>query len=145
MEPFSVPRSIWESLEAVLHAKGQQLAKEIAKELKVQPQPLMAHLKAMELGKFILLPDTEDTLYQCEALLPQGQLLLRCKKPVFSEDHLCSEHKGSSTSAPNTQPVTRLSIGDTIYVLHGTRIETLEGVVCGMKHGQRVTLFDLTE
>lgn len=144
MEAYSIPRSMWESLEAVLHAKGQQLAKEIAKELNVQPQPLLAHLKTMELGKFTLLPDTDDTLYQCEALCPHGAVLLRCKKPVLDQAPcLCSEHKGFVPANHSAlRPVQRLILHGEAYILDGSSILTLAGAVCGIKKGTQFILFE---
>ena len=144
MEPYSVPQSMWESLEAVLHAKASQLARDIAKELHVQPQPLLAHLKAIELGKVVIIPDTEDCLYQCEAIYPHDAVFLRCKKPVFGEGpRVCSEHKGTCVNIPpNLLPVRRVNIGGTIYLLNGSFIETLSGTVCGVKKGSRFILYE---
>lgn len=146
MDPYAVPRSIWESLEAVLHAKGQQLAKEIAKELNVPVQPLLAHLKTMEHGKLALVPDVEDTLYQCEALTPHGAVLLRCKHSVFGEaPRFCNEHKNGGLSAKNHGsliPVTRLILRGQAYILDGTTILTLDGRICGVKKGSRSILYE---
>jgi hypothetical protein len=144
MEPYSIPRSIWESLEAVLHAKGQQLAKEIAKELNVPVQPLLAHLKTMESSKFTLVPDVEDTLYQCEGLTPHGAVLLRCKKSVFGEaPRFCSEHKGCGHVQTALIPVTRLILRGEAYILNGSSILTLEGRLCGMKKGSKIILYEV--
>jgi len=146
MEPYSVPRSIWESLEAVLHAKGQQLAKEIARELNVPVQPLLAHLKTMEHGKMTIVPDVEDTLYQCEALTPHGAVFLRCKHSVFGEaPRFCNEHKLSHANTKEKGsliPVTRLILRGQAYILNGSTILTLEGRICGVKKGSRTILYE---
>ena len=75
MEEYPIPKSLWESLEAVLFTKGNQLAKDLAKELNVPVQPLLAELRLRNSNKFVLIPDMEDTQYQCQGFKNHGDFI----------------------------------------------------------------------
>ena len=68
-QEYTIPQSLWDSLDAVLYTKGLTLAKEIAKELNTSPLPLIDLLKAADRSKFTLISDNEINKYQCQALV----------------------------------------------------------------------------
>ena len=66
-QAYPIYKGLWESFDAVIFNKGNALAREIAAELGVDPKALLQHLKAVERGKFTLLPDDGCSQYQCQA------------------------------------------------------------------------------
>jgi len=142
---YTIPRTLWESLDAVLFTKGLALAKEISAELGVPHQPLTALLNSKERGKFTILPDDESTTYQCQALIKHGATFMRCRCPTLRPSpSFCSAHERYSPDIPkHLRQVRLIDGGDVPYALHGNDIYTLNGGKCGILKGQTVTLFQI--
>ena len=144
-QPYSIPRTLWESLDAVLFTKGMALAKEIAAELGVPAQPLVASLNTQDRGKFTILPDDEVTTYQCQALVHNGATFMRCRCPSLKPaPSFCSAHERYTIDVPRglTQ-VRQISGSDVPYLLNGSNVYTLNGEKCGILKGSTVTLFQI--
>jgi hypothetical protein len=142
---YTIPRTLWESLDAVLFTKGMALAKEIAADLGVPAQPLIAALNTQERGKFTILPDDELTTYQCHALIKHGATFMRCRCPTLKPSpSYCSSHERYSPDIPRGLRNVRLVNGSDIpYVLYGSDIFTLNGEKCGYLKNQKITLFQI--
>ena len=144
MEHYPIPKSLWESLEAVLVTKGSQLAKDLAKELNVPAQPLLAELKKRDSNKFVIVPDIEDTQYQCEGFKEYGAILMRCRNPVFGAlPHFCKEHRHIQLNVRNLPVVKRIMLKKEVYFLQDTILLNSEGKRCGLKKGSKVILFSI--
>lgn len=142
---YTIPRTLWESLDAVLFTKGMALAKEIAAELHVPAQPLIVALNTQDRGKFTILPDDEATTYQCQALIKHGATFMRCRCPSLRPSpSYCSAHERYSPDIPRGLRQVRLLEGtDVPYVLYGSDIFTLNGEKCGYLKNQKATLFQI--
>jgi hypothetical protein len=142
---YNIPRALWESLDAVLFTKGLALAKEIAAELKVPAQPLIQNLNTQERGKFTIIPDDEETMYQCEALIQNGATYLRCRCPTLKRSPAyCSAHERYNPDIPRgLRKVTCIKGSDVPYLLNESDIYTLNGEKCGILKGSTVTLFQI--
>jgi hypothetical protein len=141
-QEYSIPRCLWESLDAVLYSKGLSLAKELAKELGVSAQPLIAQLNTIERSKFTIIPDDEATTYQCKAPLHGSAVIQRCRQPVLGPSGFCSAHERSSAVVPANLPlVQRVITSETTYMTHGTAVYTLNGEACGELKGTKLKLF----
>ena len=143
---YSIPRTLWESLDAVLFTKGMALAKEIAADLGVPAQPLLSSLNTQERGKFTILPDDDSVTYQCQALVQNGATFMRCRCPSLKPaPSFCSAHERYTVDVPRglTQ-VRQISGSDTPYLLNGSDIFTLNGEKCGMLKGSTAVLFHIT-
>ena len=144
MEEYPIPKSQWESLEAVLFTKGNQLAKDLAKELNVPVQPLLTELRIRNSNKFVLIPDMEDTQYQCQGFKNHGAILMRCRNPVFGVlPHFCKEHQDIQLNVRNLQPVKRIMLGKQAFFLQDGFLLNSEGKQCGIKKGCKVILFSV--
>jgi hypothetical protein len=142
---YTIPRTLWESLDAVLFTKGLALAKEIAADLALPAQPLIAALNTQERSKFIILPDDEATTYQCQALIKNGATFMRCRCPTMRPaPSYCGAHERYNPDIPRGLRQIRLVEGsDVPYVLYGSDIFTLNGEKCGYRKGRKVTLFEI--
>lgn len=143
--PYAIPRTLWESLDAVLFAKGAALAREIAAELKVNPQPLLQSLNTQERGKFSILPDEETSTYQCQASVPHGQIWMRCRCPLAAGARFCSTHEKSAPIVPsNLEEVTRIEVNGEVYLKKsdGSVLNRLGEPVGQMTGNQKLLLFD---
>ncbi len=143
--PYSIPRTLWESLDAILFAKGTALAREIAAELKVNPQPLLQSLNTQERGKFFLLPDEETTSYQCQATVAHGKIWMRCRCPVLSGARFCGVHEKSAPIVPsNLEEVERIEVNGDLYLKKADGIVlNRDGKVIGQMTGnQKLLIFD---
>jgi hypothetical protein len=139
---------MWESLEAVLFTKGIALAKEVAAELNVSPKEIIAHLKMEESSRFILVPDDEDAVYQCQAITQHAAIYLRCRCPAFgSAPRFCANHVAASTDVPCLPLVKRLITPEATYVYNPitNEVSSLNGVQCGTLNGNKLILFDIQE
>lgn len=148
LQPYSIPKSMWESLEAVLFTKGIALAKEVAAELNVSPKEIIAQLNLQEATKFILTPDEEDTIYQCQSITQHGTVYLRCRCPAFgSAPRFCVKHSNASLDIPCLPLVKRLQAPEATYVYNSISNEvfTLNGLQCGTLKGDKLILFDIQE
>lgn len=149
MQEYSIPRVLWESLDAVLHAKGVTLAKEIAKELGKPPQQLIVSLNTKERSKFMIIPDEESNRYECQALVKTGVVYTRCRSVVLGGcAKFCESHEHNPVDVPVTLPVVTRLIGEQgIYVTDPKTgiVYTLQGVQCGVLHGSKLVLFDISE
>lgn len=144
---YTIPQSLWDSLDAVLYTKGLTLAKEIAKELNTPAQPLIELLKMADRSKFTLIPDNEVSKYQCQALLHCGSTLMRCRCPSFKANPaLCLAHEHYTPDLPVELPlVQRLITAEATYMMKGSDVFTLNGKQCGVYKNTRLTLFEVIE
>lgn len=144
---YTIPRTLWESLDGVLFNKGLVLAKEIAKELNMSPQPLIALLKGDERGKFSLIPDSELSKYQCEALIHCGSTLMRCRcASLRVNPSLCSAHERGVCDLPSNLPIVqRLITPEAVYMAKGEEVYTLNGQQCGLFKSGRLTIFEIDD
>jgi hypothetical protein len=142
---YNIPRVLWESLDAILFTKGLSLAKEIAKDLGVPPQSLIQILNTEERGKFTIIPDDEETTYQCQALVQNGATYLRCRCPTLKPSpSFCTAHERYNPDIPkHLKKVRRIEGGDVPYLFSDTDIYTLNGKKCGILKGSTVTLFEI--
>ena len=142
---YSIPRALWESLDAVLFSKGLTLAKEIAKDLGVPSQPLVQALNTQERGKFTILPDDEASTYQCQALVQHGATYMRCRCPSLkTPPGYCNAHEKYNPDIPkNLKKVRRIDGSDVPYLLSDTDVYTLNGKKCGYLKGSTITLFEI--
>lgn len=149
MQEYTIPRVLWESLDAVLRAKGIALAKEIAKELGKPPQPLIHLLNTREPSKFTLVSDDEANRYQCQALVKTGAVYMRCRSVLLGScAKFCDTHERDFIDIPTNLPVMRRVIGkEGIYMADMTTnaVFSLGGVQCGRIHGNRLILFEITD
>jgi len=148
LQAYPISRSIWESLDAVLFTKGVALAKEVASELNVSPKDIISSLTAQELGKFTIIPDEENTVYQCEALTQHGDVYMRCRHPVIdTSPRLCKKHSGHSLDLPKLPLMKRLVTPEAIYIYDTNTFDvfTLNGVHCGILKGTKLVLFDVNK
>jgi hypothetical protein len=141
---YSIPQTLWESLDAILFTKGQALAKEVAQELGVPVKPLLASLNTKERGKFTIIPD-DDTTYQCQALQQNGATLMRCRCPSLKPSpSFCQLHERYAMDVPRgLTRVRRIEGLDVPYLLNGNTVYTLGGEKCGLLKGSTITLFDI--
>jgi hypothetical protein len=146
-QEYTIPQSLWDSLDAVLYTKGLTLAKEIAKELNTSPAPLIDMLKAADRSKFTLIPDTEVSKYQCQAFIQCGSTLMRCRCPSFkSNPALCLSHEKYTKDLPIDLPLMqRLITPESTYMIKGADVFTLNGHQCGYYKNTRLTLFEVTD
>jgi len=142
---YSIPRALWESLDAVLFAKGLSLAKDIAKELGVPAQGLVQYLNTQERGKFTIIPDEDTTTYQCQALVQNGATFMRCRCPSLKPSpSYCNSHERYNPDIPkHLRKVRRIEGGDVPYLLSDTDVYSLNGKKCGILKGSTVTLFQI--
>jgi hypothetical protein len=145
MSTYNIPRTLWESLDAVLFTKGMNLAKEVAKELGVPEKPLIQALSLQERAKFTILPDEESTMYQCQALIKRGVVMTRCRCPTLKPSpSYCSAHERYSPDVPRGLKTARIIDGlEVPYVLYGSDIFTMNGEKCGILKGSTATLFEI--
>lgn len=143
---YTIPRCLWESLDAVLHSKCVSLAKEIAKELSVSPQPLIAFLNEDERGKFTIIPD-EDNTYQCKALVHRSATLMRCRNVTLDiGSGLCSSHEKCLPEVPANLPsVQRLVTSESTYMVSEGLVYSLSGQQCGHFKNGKCILFEIEE
>jgi hypothetical protein len=149
MQAYPIQRTLWESIDAILFAKGVSLARDIAMELNISPQALIASLNMQERGKFTIIPDDETNQYQCQALVQTGSVYMRCRHPTLTPaPSLCNAHIRSTVDAPLGLPlVTRVidsSSGNT-YVTKNNEVFTLNGAHCGILKGSKLTVFEIEE
>lgn len=145
-QAYPIPRSIWESLDAILFTKGISLAKEIAAELNVSAKDIISSLTAQELGKFTIIPDQEGTMYQCEALTQHGTTYLRCRYPVLeTSPRLCIKHRGYCMDVAPLPQLQRLVTTEATYMYDSNTgdVFTLNSVICGRLKGSKLILFDI--
>jgi hypothetical protein len=142
---YPIPRTLWESLDAILFTKGLALAKEIAADLGVPAQPLVASLNTQERGKFTIIPDDESSTYQCEALVKNGATYMRCRCPSLKPSPAyCAAHERYNIDLPRgLKKVRRVNGSDVPYLLNISDIYTLNGEKCGILKGSTVTLFQI--
>ena len=146
-QEYTIPQSLWDSLDAVLYTKGLTLAKEIAKELSISPGPLIDLLKMSDRSKFTLIPDNEVSKYQCQALIHCGSTFMRCRCPSFKANpSLCLAHEKYTPDLPTDLPLMqRLITAEATYMTKDSEVFTLNGEQCGYYKNSRLTLFEVVE
>ena len=143
MQSYPIQQGLWESIDAILFTKAIALAKDIANELNISPQPLIDSLKKEERGKFTIIPD-DDTSYQCCALVQRGLTQVRCRYPTLAHNpRLCSAHLSNTLDVPKLPEVQRIITPDSEYILKGKDVLTLNGHQCGILKGSTLTLFEI--
>lgn len=142
---YSIPQTLWESLDAILFTKGQALAKEVALELGVPVKPLLTSLNTRERGKFTILPDDDTSTYQCQALQLNGATFMRCRCPSLKPSpSFCSLHERYAMDVPRgLTKVRRIEGLEVPYLLNGNTVYTLGGEKCGLLKGSTITLFEI--
>jgi hypothetical protein len=146
MQSYPVYQGLWEAFDAVLFNKGNALAREIAKELDVDPKALLQHLKSIDHGKFTILPEDNCGQYQCQALIPHGVTLVRCRRPVLgSAPRFCCAHERYSQDPPKGLPtVQRVVTEKEAYVKLGANLYTLNGCRVGyLKTDTTAVVFEI--
>jgi len=147
-QAYPIPRSLWESLDAILFTKGIALAKEVAAELNVSAKDIISTLSTQEFGKFTVIPDNEDSVYQCEAFTQHGNVYMRCRYPVLeSSPRICSKHRGCSMDLPKLPVMNRLVTPETTYMYNKetSDVFTLNGIHSGIVKGSKLILFDISD
>ena len=143
---YPIPKSLLESLDAVLYSKGLSLAKEVAKELGLPPQPLIALLNKEERGKFTIVEDDEANTYQCCAITHCGATWMRCRHTILglSSHSFCGLHQTSTTDIPTNLPMVRRIVANgEIYMMKGRDVYSLGGIRCGIVRDERLILFEI--
>jgi hypothetical protein len=146
LQAYPIPKSLWETLEAVLFTKGVALAKEVAAELNVSPKDIIASLNIQESTKFILASDDDTAVYQCQAVNQHGAVYMRCRAPTLGvAPRLCNKHSQHAADIPLLPLVRRLVTSEATYVYNPMTNEvfTLNGTLCGSLKNTRLTLFDI--
>lgn len=144
---YPIQRSLWESLDAILFSKGMALAKDVAAELNVPVKPLIASLNTQERGKFTIIPDEENQLYQCPALVHHGAIWMRCRCPTLKPaPSFCSAHEKYSQDVTMDLPkVKRVTIGSDTYMVSGNDVLSLNGTRSGFLTDTTITIFEIEE
>jgi hypothetical protein len=145
-QSYPVYQGLWEAFDAVLFNKGNSLAREIAKELDVDPKVLLQHLKTIDHGKFTILPEDTCAQYQCQALIPHGATMIRCRRPVLgSAPRFCCAHERYSPDPPKGLPtVQRVITEKEAYMKLGTNLYTLNGSRVGyLKSDNTAVVFEI--
>jgi hypothetical protein len=146
-QEYTIPKCLWESLDAVLYSKGLSLAKELAKELGLPPQPLIAALNKEERAKFTIVPDDEANTYECQAIVQSGATLMRCRCATLGlVNKFCITHERQKSviDTPLGLPlVQRLIAPEATYMAKDSVVYTLNGSQCGVIKGTRLTIFDI--
>jgi len=148
LQAYPIPKSLWESLEAVLFTKGIALAKEVAAELNVSSKDIIANLNMQDNSRFILGSDDDETMYQCQALSQHGTVHMRCRYPAFGlAPRFCTKHSQAPAEIPVLPLVKRLVTPEASYVYNPITKEvfTLDGLICGLLKGSKLILFDIIE
>jgi hypothetical protein len=148
-QEYTIPKCLWESLDAVLYSKGVSLAKEVAKELGLPSQPLIAILNKEERAKFTVVQDDEANTYQCPFIIQTGSTLMRCRCATLGlVTNLCVTHERQKhvIETPLNLPlVQRIVAPEATYMAKDSIVYTLNGTQCGIIKGSRLTLFDIDQ
>jgi len=145
-QAYPIHRSLWESLDAILYTKGVALAKEVAAELNVSSKDILGSMRIEELGKFTIIPDESQEVYQCEAITQQGDVYMRCRYPVLdTAPRRCAKHLCQSMEIPRLPFMKRLVTPEETYVYDPKTLEVfnLNGTQCGTLKGSKLLLFDI--
>ena len=146
---YPIQQSLWESIDGILFNKALALAKEVAAELGVPPQQLIDLMKKEERGKFTIIPDDEESLYQCRAVVQRGLIQMRCRNPILgSSARLCSCHVNEKYETGNKSlpELQRVVTPDAIYFTDGQHVYDTSANICGVLKGQqKLTLFQIED
>ena len=143
---YPIYQGLWEAIDAVLFTKGMALAKDIAADLGVSPQELIDQMKKEERGKFTIIPEEEDTLYQCQALIHRGAAYMRCRCPTLGPTKMCSAHMSwiQPTVPVDLLSMQRLTTPDSTYLVDDSNtVFTLTGEKCGTRKGSKLVVFEI--
>ena len=148
-QEYTIPKCLWESLDAVLYSKGLSLAKELAKELGLPPQPLIAALNKEERCKFTIVPDDEANTYECQAIVQSGATLMRCRCATLglvAKFCITHERQKQIIDTPLNLPLMQRVIApEAVYMAKDSLVYTLNGSQCGVIKGTRLTIFDIEQ
>jgi hypothetical protein len=146
---YPIQQSLWESIDGILFNKALALAKEVAAELGVPPQQLIELMKKEERGKFTIIPDDEEPLYQCRAVVQHGLIQIRCRNPILgSSARLCGCHVNEKyeTNNKDLPEVQRIVTPDAIYFTDGENVYDVNARACGLLKGeQKLILFQIED
>ena len=143
---YPIPQVLWESIDAILFNKAKSLAKDIATELGMPPQPLIDAIKKMEIGKFTLASEDDDTVYQCQALVQRGLIYMRCRNPTLgAAPRLCSCHGNDkySVDKPALPELKRITTTEGIFFTDDSTVYNTQAKPCGTLKNGVVTLFEV--
>ena len=148
-QQYTIPKRLWESLDAVLHSKAISLAKEVSKELGVPSNQLIAFLNIDERGKFTLIPDDDNCSYQCTALIKHNATFMRCRATTLDmTSKRCEKHDKSSIDVPistSLSGVRRLITPSGTYMVKDELVFSLSGLQCGHYKNGKCTMFEIED
>lgn len=104
MEQYPLPQHLVDALDEVLRNEARWLIKDMAKTLGVPAAPLIK--KVLQKKRSVYLYESQETDYQCKALVPFKNILKICRKPVLLHTKTCHEHQ--SWKAPDKLPKCKL-------------------------------------
>jgi len=135
-QAYPIYQTLWESMDGILFNKAIALAKELAAELGVPPQELIAILKQEERSKFNLISDN-DSNYQCQALIQRGRINMRCRNPTLNSTSVCGSHSHESRGLVKSKlpELKRISVDGSIYFTDDTAVYDIDGSKCGTLTG----------
>jgi hypothetical protein len=146
---YPIQQTLWESIDGILFNKALALAKEVAAELGVPPQQLIEMMKKEERGKFTIIPDDEESLYQCRAVVQHGLVQMRCRNAILgSSPRLCNCHVNEKycVEAKGLPELQRIVTPDAIYFTDGENVFDVNARACGILKGeQKLTLFQIED
>jgi hypothetical protein len=147
-QAYPIYQTLWESMDGILFNKALALAKDLAAELGVPPQELIAILKQEERSKFHLIPDDEAT-YQCQALVQRGRINMRCRNPTLNSTSVCGSHNHESRGLVKSvlPELKRVSVDGSIYFTDNTAVYDIDGSKCGtlVGDGTAIKIFQIVE
>jgi hypothetical protein len=146
---YPIQQTLWESIDGILFNKALVLAKEVAAELGVPPQQLIEMMKKEERGKFTIIPDDEESLYQCRAIVHNGFVQMRCRNPILgSPTRLCNCHivEKYTADVKGLPELQRIVTPDAIYFTDGEQVYDVNARACGvLKDQQKLTVFQIED
>jgi len=147
-QTYPIYQSLWDSLDTVLFTKGLALAKEISAELNIPVKEIIPYLSIQNNTQFTIIPDEENTVYQCQGLIKCGKVYMRCRTPVLGiAPRYCSKHIEAPIDLPNLPVLKRYITPEQTYLVNPITSEsiTVNGVQCGFIKENKLIHFDITE
>lgn len=135
MDEVKCPRYLFETLVGILAAKGERLAKDVAKELGTDPTKLLKVLNLKDTARILLIgaPDEGDEPYQCQAIVHRGAVETRCRQPALggSVKYCCAHEKYGADTAITVPMVERILTQHGAFFEYDKDILTADGLRIG--------------
>jgi hypothetical protein len=135
MDQVKCPRYLFETLVGILAAKGERLAKDVAKELNADPAKLLKVLNLKETARLMLIgtSDEGDEPYECQAIVHKGAVETRCRQPALggSVKYCCAHEKYGADTALSVPMVERILTQQGAFFEADQDIWTADGVRIG--------------